>query len=96
MEDTEHAPVQADTKSPRYQKEFREAAYLLAMWSILVMNEGVIRFIRHGMPNAPGLFTGPPAKPIRFWSPMLGGLFGKFYILGTRSLLLYSTLTHES
>ncbi len=53
-------------------RQFREAALLLAMWSILVMNEGVIRFIQHGQPAADSLFRG---SPVRFWGPMLGGLF---------------------
>lgn len=62
-----------------YQREFTEAAYLLAFWSILVMNEGVVRFIQHGKPAAPLLFSG---TPIRFWVPFLGALceviFGAF------------------
>lgn len=62
-----------------YQREFTEAAYLLAFWSILVMNEGVIRFVQHGQPAAPGLFKG---MPVRFWAPFMGALceviFGVF------------------
>lgn len=78
MDDAEVGTQNVDeNKSPRYQKEFTEAAYLLAMWSILVMNEGVIRFIQHGQPAARGLFGGMPS---RFWAPMLAGLFGTFIL----------------
>jgi len=65
-----------------HQREFTEAAYLLAFWSILVMNEGVIRFVQHGKPAAPGLFASMPGMPIRFWAAFMGGLceviFGLF------------------
>ena len=54
------------------RRQYREASLLLALWSILIMNEGVIRFIQHGQPGAQGLFEG---TPIRFWSAFLGGLF---------------------
>jgi len=66
-------------RSDQYQSEFTEASYMLAFWSILVMNEGVVRFIQHGQPAADGLFTG---TPIRFFAPFMGALceviFGVF------------------
>lgn len=75
--------------------EFKEAALLLAMWSILVTNEGVIRFIRHGTPSAPGLFSGP--APIRFWAPFLGGLFETIFgLFGLMVGLSAGVLGHYS
>lgn len=53
------------------KKEFVEASFLLALWSILVMNEGALRFIRHGMPGAPGLTS----DGVRFAAKFLGALF---------------------
>ena len=52
--------------------EFVESSLLLAFWSILVMNEGAIRFIASGQPGAPGLFAG---MPIRFPTAFLAALF---------------------
>ncbi len=54
-------------------REFTEAAFLLSMWSILVANEGVIRFVQHGAPSAPELFSS--TNPNRFAAQFLGGLF---------------------
>lgn len=69
--DVEAGEPQKDTDTS--QREFKEAAILLALWSILVANEGVIRFIQHGQPSAPGLFTS--SSPNRFLGPFLGGIF---------------------
>lgn len=64
------APLKGDDAN---QRQFKEAAVLLSMWSILVANEGVIRFIQHGQPTAPGLFTS--TAPNRFAAAFLGGIF---------------------
>ncbi len=65
------------------QYEFSEAAFLLAFWSILVVTEGVVRFVQHGRPGAPGLFYR--SNPTRFWAELVGALleliFGAFGLL---------------
>lgn len=82
MEEPQHDVEDQAVVSESDRREFREAALLLAMWSILVMNEGVIRFIQDGKPGADDLFKKLPNLPIRFWGPFLGGLleciFGLF------------------
>lgn len=69
-------PVDAkapSTAAPQRDHQFYEAAFLLSMWSILVANEGVIRFIQHGLPNDVGLFSS--VNPNRFAAQFLGGIF---------------------
>lgn len=70
--DEENLNISTGKYSKRDEQQFKEAAYFLVFWSILVMNEGVVRFIQHGQPAAPDLFPGCPS---RFWGPFLGGLF---------------------
>lgn len=66
--------ISKSTRPSAYdRRQFTEAALLLSLWSLLVTNEGVIRFILHGLPSAPGLFTS--SSPNRFAGPFLGGLF---------------------
>ncbi len=75
METSEEDPkmrMSMSHQNSSYEPQYQEAGLLLAMWSILVMNEGVVRFIQHGQPGAPNLFGGVPS---RFWAPFLGGLF---------------------
>lgn len=67
------SPKSSVAQGPVDKSEFKEAALLLAMWSILVTNEGVVRFIQHGQPSAPGLFSSH--SPNRFAAAFLGGLF---------------------
>lgn len=81
-------PVANDLEAPEPEKlsrdgdaynhgEFKEAAIMLALWSILVTNEGAVRFIQSGQPSAPGLFTS--ASPNRFLGAFLGGIFEVFF-----------------
>lgn len=73
-----------------------EAAALLALWSVLVINEGAIRFIRET--PSEGLFADPPdGQPTKF-VPVLGGIlevvFGIVGLsIGTGAFILrwYST-----
>jgi len=53
-----------------YKYEFMEASFFLALVSILVMNEGVIRMIHFGMPGSVGLLK----VPLRFWAAFFGSL----------------------
>eukprot|EP00171_Calliarthron_tuberculosum_P021497 IDg21497t1 len=73
--DVENPKASTHAEQERNTREFREAALLLAMWSILVMNEGAVRFIQHGRPSGVGLFKLVKGQPVRFWAPFLGGLF---------------------
>lgn len=59
--------------------EFKETSLLLALWSILVMNEGAIRFISQGQPGGPGLFQGNPMRfPTAFLAALFEVVFGLF------------------
>lgn len=53
-----------------YKYEFMEASFFLALVSILVMNEGVIRMIHFGKTGSGGLLQ----TPLRLWAAFLGSL----------------------
>lgn len=71
-EPTDRNDIEEHSEKEYRRRQFTESAWLLAFWSIGVMNEGVIRFVRFGLPGASQLFWG---RPIRFWAQFLGGLF---------------------
>lgn len=70
----------ADTR----RRELKEATAVLSLWSILIANDGVVRFIQHGQLSAPGLFSS--SSPNRCCGLFLGGIFE--VILGLFGLLV--------
>lgn len=78
--------------------EFVEASLLLAFWSILVMNEGAIRFAAEGRAGAANLFGGVPMRfPNAFLAALfevIFGLFGLFVGLAGGVLKYFNKTLH--
>lgn len=72
-------PTSKNGEAAHHKREFVESSLLLALWSILVMNEGAIRFIASGQPGAPELFGGMPTRfPTAFLAALFEVIFGLF------------------